>query len=225
MKRLLLWHCAEEIEHKAVAFGVLQAVRPSYAIAEQCLVGADLSEGRASLMIVLAAILLSLAALAALVWLGQHYMISLEARGGFVLNADYAGSPSDAPLISVVVAAKEEEENIGPCLRTMLDQDYPNYEVLVVNDRSRDRTPQIIDEIAAGDPRLTALHIEHLPEGWCGKNSAMQRALRADYDIEARGSTEIKGKGRLGVFFLHGPAAASRHHTAASLRRDHDSVT
>ena len=45
----------------------------------------------------------------------------------------------------MLIAAKDEEDNIEPCVRSMLLQDYPNFELIVINDRSRDRTPQILE--------------------------------------------------------------------------------
>ncbi|RPI62278.1 MAG: glycosyltransferase, partial [Planctomycetaceae bacterium] len=130
-------------------------------------------------MAILAAILTVLAALACLVWITRHAMIWIENRKGFTLTANYEGPPADAPMVSVVLAAKDEEENIGACVRTMLDQDYPNFEMIVVNDRSGDRTAEIVQEIAAGDARLKLINIESLPEGWCGKNNAMQTGIAA----------------------------------------------
>ena len=59
----------------------------------------------------------------------------------------------------------------------MLDQDYPDYEMVVCNDRSTDRTPEIVKGIAAENSRLRLLTIERLPEGWAGKNHAMHTGI------------------------------------------------
>ena len=90
---------------------------------------------------------------------------------------------NEQPRISVVVAAKDEADNIEQCVRTMLEQDYPNFEMIVANDRSTDDTARIVERIASEDKRLRLMNIEHLPEGWCGKNNAMQNAV-ADTDGE-----------------------------------------
>ncbi|GAF93650.1 unnamed protein product, partial [marine sediment metagenome] len=74
----------------------------------------------------------------------------------------------------VFVAAKDEQENIERCVRSLLAQDYPNFALTVCNDRSDDRTGEIVAKIAEEDSRLRLLNIEHLPDGWCGKNNAMQ---------------------------------------------------
>ncbi len=123
-------------------------------------------------------ILTVLAALVSLVWSSRHLMIRKEKRSGFSLSEAYNGPPENAPPISVIVAAKDEAENIETCVRTMLDQDYPDFELLVCNDRSEDDTAAIVERIAVEDSRLRLINIEHLPEGWCGKNNAMQIGIR-----------------------------------------------
>src|SRR4026207_840237 len=62
--------------------------------------------------------------------------------------------PHDAPLISVCVPARNEERNIRTCIEAILNQDYPNLEVIVLDDRSNDSTPLILADIAARDSRL-----------------------------------------------------------------------
>ena len=119
-------------------------------------------------------ILIALSSLVLLVWISRHLLIWTERRRDSLLRADRADGVADLPPVSIVVAAKDEEENIAACVRTMLEQDYPQLEMIVVNDRSEDRTAEIVEQIAAEDDRLRLVNIEHLPEGWCGKNHAMQ---------------------------------------------------
>lgn len=128
-------------------------------------------------MTALTAIVLVLTCLAGLVWVSRHVLIHREQRGETPLSPDAPGPEGECPPISVVVAAKDEEATIETCLRTMLRQDYPNFEIVVCNDRSEDRTGEIIDRIAAEDPRVRAMHVEHLPEGWFGKSHAMHKAI------------------------------------------------
>jgi glycosyltransferase involved in cell wall biosynthesis len=94
-----------------------------------------------------------------------------------MLGPNAPGPGDDPPLVSVMVAAKDEEACIERCVRSMLDQDYPNFEMIVCNDRSDDNTAAIVEKIAAEDPRLRLVNIENLPEGWCGKNNAMQTGI------------------------------------------------
>jgi cellulose synthase/poly-beta-1,6-N-acetylglucosamine synthase-like glycosyltransferase len=80
------------------------------------------------------------------------------------------------PRVSVVIAARNEARNIEEALQSVLNQDYPQLEIIVADDRSTDRTGDILDRMAAGDTRLRPLHINKLPPGWLGKNHAQHVA-------------------------------------------------
>lgn len=84
--------------------------------------------------------------------------------------------PPHAPLISVCIPARNEERNIRACVEAMLAQDYPNFEVIVLDDRSTDTTPSILADIASRDPRLRPISGSDLPEGWAGKPHALHQA-------------------------------------------------
>jgi chlorobactene glucosyltransferase len=77
------------------------------------------------------------------------------------------------PLISVIVPARNEERNIRPCLHGILTQTYPNYEVIVVDDRSTDGTRLILEELATENARIRLVCGEELPAGWAGKPHAL----------------------------------------------------
>jgi chlorobactene glucosyltransferase len=128
-------------------------------------------------MVVSCVVLTVFSVLVAMLWTSRHVMIYRQQHSGRSLGPDSPGPGSDPPLVSVVVAAKDEEACIERCVRSMLDQDYPNFEMIVCNDRSDDNTAAIVEQIAAEDPRLRLLNIESLPEGWCGKNNAMQTGI------------------------------------------------
>jgi len=88
--------------------------------------------------------------------------------------------PESVPLISVMVPARNEEDNIETCLKSLQGQDYPNFEILVLNDHSSDNTAQIVRRMAAEDKRIRLFHSQPLPEGWAGKPFACyQLAQRA----------------------------------------------
>src|SRR5947209_17035251 len=53
----------------------------------------------------------------------------------------------DYPLVSIIVPARNEERNIRRCVESLLEQNYPNYEVIVVDDGSTDETPDILEDI------------------------------------------------------------------------------
>ncbi len=112
-------------------------------------------------------------ALLALVWLKRHIDLARAGRERILQPADADNAPQPPPLVSVLVAAKDEAANIERCVRGLLAQDYPRMELLVINDRSNDDTGRIIDRIAAQDPRFRPIHIRELPAGWFGKNHAM----------------------------------------------------
>jgi glycosyltransferase involved in cell wall biosynthesis len=89
--------------------------------------------------------------------------------------------PQPAPRVSVIVPARNEEQHIRKTLEQLLVLDYPDYEVIAVNDRSTDRTGAIMDEVASAPEargRLKILHIEQLPSDWLGKAHAMWQAAR-----------------------------------------------
>jgi len=73
------------------------------------------------------------------------------------------------PLISILVPARNEEKNIGACLESLCQQDYPNFEILVLDDHSTDATISIVEEIAARNSRVSLMQGQPLPPGWTGK--------------------------------------------------------
>ncbi len=62
--------------------------------------------------------------------------------------------PDPAPLVSILIPARNEEVNIGNCLESLLAQDYPNFEIIVLDDNSVDRTAEIVREVMAKDGRV-----------------------------------------------------------------------
>ncbi len=137
-------------------------------------------------MPVFAVILTVSAALVGLSWLIRNLLALKVWRSLFHLSPQYHHGPDgavggdlDPPMVSVVVAAKDEQANIEKCVRTILDQEYPNFELIICNDRSVDATGEIIERIAAGDSRVRTINITELPEGWAGKNHAMQKGIAA----------------------------------------------
>ncbi len=79
------------------------------------------------------------------------------------------------PRLSVVVPARDEGSTIGRAVGSLLAQDYPDLEIIVVDDRSSDATGDVLRELAAKDTRLLVLRVDELPTGWLGKNHALWR--------------------------------------------------
>jgi glycosyltransferase involved in cell wall biosynthesis len=83
---------------------------------------------------------------------------------------------NDCPGISLIFAARDEEEKLPAALATLAQLDYPRLEIIPVDDRSQDSTPKILDEFARADSRARVVHVETLPSGWLGKPHALQKA-------------------------------------------------
>ncbi|WP_257008271.1 glycosyltransferase [Bacillus sp. FJAT-45350] len=86
---------------------------------------------------------------------------------------------NNGPLLSVIVAARNEAGAIEESLRSQFRQTYQNIEWIVVNDRSTDETGAIIDRLSSEEPRMTPLHITSLDKGWLGKNHALYHGYQA----------------------------------------------
>jgi glycosyltransferase involved in cell wall biosynthesis len=83
---------------------------------------------------------------------------------------------AECPTISILFAARDEEEKLPGAVATFLALDYPRYEVVAVNDRSQDGTEAILEAAAREDPRLKVIQITSLPAGWLGKPYALHQA-------------------------------------------------
>lgn len=79
------------------------------------------------------------------------------------------------PSISLIFAARDEEEKLPAALATLAEVDYPHLEIIAVDDRSQDATGRMLDEFAASHPRFRAVHVSELPSGWLGKPHALQK--------------------------------------------------
>jgi glycosyltransferase involved in cell wall biosynthesis len=92
----------------------------------------------------------------------------------FALLAD-----AECPRISLLFAARDEEEKLPGALATLATIDYPNLEIIAVDDRSQDATGRILDEFAVSHERFRVVHVTALPPGWLGKPHALQKAYEA----------------------------------------------
>lgn len=108
------------------------------------------------------------------------------AAGTVVIIRGMAGLPriwksesaahADCPPVSILMAARDEGEQVQDSVRSMLGQEYPQLQVIVADDRSTDGTGEILDELAGRDARLKVVHIRELPRGWLGKTHALANA-------------------------------------------------
>lgn len=90
-----------------------------------------------------------------------------------------APPPTNAPLISVCVPARNEERNIRACVEAILAQDYPHFEIIVLDDRSTDATSDILRSLAVQHDKLNVISGSELPKGWAGKPHALFQASAA----------------------------------------------
>jgi glycosyltransferase involved in cell wall biosynthesis len=122
---------------------------------------------------------LALFGFVALFWLTHGLRVAFGAMRLPWLK-DFAPAPdADCPRISVLFAARDEEEKLPAALATLMEIDYPNLEVVAADDRSQDATARILDEFAGKYSRLRVIHVTELPAGWLGKPHALQKAYEA----------------------------------------------
>jgi hypothetical protein len=89
-------------------------------------------------------------------------------------QSDRLAAPETWPRVSVVVPARDEGYKIEAGLKSLLSSDYPDFEIIAIDDRSRDDTGAIMDRLAnASQGKLRVIHITDLPGGWLGKNHAL----------------------------------------------------
>jgi len=85
---------------------------------------------------------------------------------------------SNPPRLSVCVPARNEERGVEACLQSLLNQDYPNFEVIAIDDHSTDRTGDIMRNLAQENSRLKVLEGTDLPDDWLGKPFALHQAFK-----------------------------------------------
>lgn len=128
----------------------------------------------------LVSIVSGLGVLASLVWIWLlARLIWYRNRVLWLFERQAAEPDGGWPSLAVVFAARNEEGHVADAARSILAQDYPDLSVLAVDDRSTDRTGAELEALAADDPRLLAIHVRELPQGWLGKVHALQAAATA----------------------------------------------
>jgi glycosyltransferase involved in cell wall biosynthesis len=122
----------------------------------------------------------ALEAAAALVALNVVWNVYSTLRGlrAVVRPPKEVEPPEHWPKVSLIVPACNEADGLEAATRSKLSSDYPNLEVVLVDDRSTDATPEIADRLGADDARVRVVHIQDLPAGWLGKVHALDRGVR-----------------------------------------------
>lgn len=110
-------------------------------------------------------------------FIGALIVISwLHSQAWLTIGTPPVRRPQGGPQVSIIVPARNEEKNIRRCVEALLAQDYPSFEVLVLDDRSTDATPAILAELSARDTRLVLMLGSELAAGWAGKPHALYQA-------------------------------------------------
>ena len=112
---------------------------------------------------------------AAVFWMGTAAMLIHGFRRVPLLEQVPPLPDDECPRLSIIVPACNEAETVDPAMRSLLALDYPDLEIVAVEDRSTDATGEILDRLATENPRLRVVHLTALPEGWLGKNHALHQ--------------------------------------------------
>lgn len=88
------------------------------------------------------------------------------------------------PSVTVIIPARNEERHIRQALTSLRELDYPNLKILTIDDRSTDRTTEVLEELRLHDSRIMNLRVDSLPDHWLGKNHAIQCGIeRTESDL------------------------------------------
>ena len=119
------------------------------------------------------------AAFAAVPWIVGPVVTAARLARSRQLADESAIPPEPAPSVAVIIPARNEAHNIAECVRSVLTSDYPQLQVIVVDDHSIDKTGEIARAVAPSDPRLTIITNPDLPPEWFGKQWACQNGADA----------------------------------------------
>lgn len=108
----------------------------------------------------------------------ESYLANTKKNDEWDINSDYL---KNLPAISIIIPARNEELNIERCLLSLVDQNYPNYEVILVDDNSNDNTVQkarkIQQKFKAKFQNLKIIELKSKPQDWTGKTWASEKGL------------------------------------------------
>lgn len=118
-------------------------------------------------------LLFSFAVVATLFWVALTvFMLYGRSRMSYLKHVAISGSFNE-PHVVIIIAVRNEEEHLAQALQSVINLQYNHYRILVINDRSTDKTATILQGFEAAHPHLQVITIDNLPEGWLGKNHAL----------------------------------------------------
>ncbi len=100
---------------------------------------------------------------------------------GFTKIKSLSSQPLTAtqPSLAIIIPVRNEEEDLEQALQSVCNINYDNYRIIVVNDRSTDRTAEILEKFPKKYPKVTVTTITGLPHGWLGKNNALYQGYKS----------------------------------------------
>lgn len=119
------------------------------------------------------------ALLLTLLWTGTSLYVMIMSRKIVYLKDVTPLQGNHYPSVAIIIAVRNEEAEVEEALRSVCSLHYPQFRVIVINDRSTDRTPEILQRMALENTRLELITINELPKGWLGKNHALYQGYKA----------------------------------------------
>ena len=115
-------------------------------------------------------------------WILTTIYLLVNSRKIMYLKNISSASTIAGPAVAIIIAVKDEEAEVEEALNSVCNLDYDNFKIIVINDRSADRTPQILSKMAERNPAISVITIKDLPGGWLGKNHALYQGYLASSD-------------------------------------------
>jgi glycosyltransferase involved in cell wall biosynthesis len=109
------------------------------------------------------------------IWVFISLYVVINSRRVKYLSGVPALQGGSAPSLAIIVAVRNEEKDLPDALKSMCELDYPNYRLVVVNDRSTDGSAAVLKKFAQQYEHLTVIQVDELPAGWLGKNHALYK--------------------------------------------------
>lgn len=118
-------------------------------------------------------------AIGCVTWFVQATLLFVHLARLRTVASLHVPDPDRWPSVSAIIPARDEERSLQAALRSRLRDGYPALQLVVVDDRSTDGTPDVIARIVAEDERVVAIRIDELPHGWLGKVHALSQGVAA----------------------------------------------
>ena len=124
-------------------------------------------------------LLLAYAVMITIGWIGLSVYLLYNRSRVKALKDVTLKNRTEFPEVVIIIAIRNEETNLAEALQSVCQLQYPHFRILLINDRSTDKTPILIEDFAARYPFITTKHITELPPGWLGKNDALYQGYKA----------------------------------------------